>query len=201
MSTLITEVISSIVQVLLFSLIPFIVWLLTARKKESFFSWIGFKKAISNKKECAKFAAVAVIICLAIGIVVYKFFLNSDWNKSTYAGLGFIAIPCSILNSYVHTALSEEILFRGFIQKRLQSVLNFKVATIIQAVLFGFAHIVLLLDKITFVEALGLVIFPILPGILFAYTNEKKGDGSIIPGWLMHGSMNFLRDIIVALFF
>ena len=190
MSTLINEVISSVVQVLLFSLIPFIAWLLTARKKESFFSWIGLKKVSSGKKECVKFAIGSLIICEIVGLIVYIFILKADWNQSTSAGLGIIGIPSAIINSFVHTAFSEEILFRGFIQKRLQKILSFKVATIIQAVLFGLAHIVLIMDRLNFVEAVVLALYPIIPGILLAYTNEKKADGSIIPSWLMHGFMN-----------
>ena len=193
-SLFLSELFSSVVQVLLFTLIPFLTWLLTARKKESFFSWIGFKKITSDKKECAKYSIVTIIISLVVGFIVYKLFLSGDWNKSDFAGTGIIGIPSAILSSYIHTALSEEILFRGFIQKRLQSVLNFKVATIIQAVLFGFAHIVFIFDKINFVEGAALVIFPIIPGVLIAYINEKKAAGSIIPGWIMHGTMNiFLR--------
>lgn len=190
MSTLINEVISSVVQVLLFSLIPFIAWLLTARKKESFFSWIGLKKFSSSKKECVKFAIGSLIICEIVGLIVYIFILKADWNQSTSAGLGIIGIPSAIINSFVHTAFSEEILFRGFIQKRLQKILSFKIATIIQAVLFGLAHIVLIMDRLNFVEAVVLAVYPIIPGILLAYTNEKKADGSIIPSWLMHGFMN-----------
>ncbi len=190
MSTLINEVISSVVQVLLFSLIPFITWLLTARKKESFFSWIGLKKFSSSKKECVKFAIGSLVICEIVGLIVYIFILKADWNQSTSAGLGIIGIPSAIINSFVHTAFSEEILFRGFIQKRLQKILSFKIATIIQAVLFGLAHIVLIMDRLNFVEAVVLALYPIIPGILLAYTNEKKADGSIIPSWLMHGFMN-----------
>ena len=190
MSTLINEVISSVVQVLLFSLIPFITWLLTARKKESFFSWIGLKKFSSSKKECVKFAIGSLIICEIVGLIVYIFILKADWNQSTSAGLGIVGIPSAIINSFVHTAFSEEILFRGFIQKRLQKILSFKIATIIQAVLFGLAHIVLIMDRLNFVEAVVLALYPIIPGILLAYTNEKKADGSIIPSWLMHGFMN-----------
>ena len=174
----------------MFSLIPFIAWLLTARKKESFFSWIGLKKFSSSKKECVKFAIGSLIICEIVGLIVYIFILKADWNQSTSAGLGIIGIPSAIINSFVHTAFSEEILFRGFIQKRLQKILSFKVATIIQAVLFGLAHIVLIMDRLNFVEAVVLALYPIIPGILLAYTNEKKADGSIIPSWLMHGFMN-----------
>ena len=190
MSTLISELISSVLQVLLFSLIPFLVWLFTARKKESFFSWIGFKKVSSDKKEVAKCGIVALIVCWILGVVVYKFILSGDWNKSSSAGLGAIGIPSAILSSFIHTALSEEILFRGFIQKRLQKIMNFKVATVIQAVLFGFAHIVPIFDKINFIEGAALVIFPIIPGIIFAFINEKKADGSIFPSWILHGLMN-----------
>ncbi len=196
MSTIITEFFSSIIQVLLFSLIPFIVWLVTARKKESFFSWIGLKKVTSDKKECLKFAIGAIIICVIFGIIVYRVILADDWNKSAFSGMGLIGLPGAILYAFVHTALSEEILFRGFIQKRLQKVFSFKIATIIQAIIFGFAHIVLILDRITFVQGLALVLFPIIPGILFAYIDEKKADGSIIPSWLMHGTMNILMQLM-----
>ena len=56
--------------------------------------------------------------------------------------------------------------------------------------MFGLAHIVLIMDRLNFVEAVVLALYPIIPGILLAYTNEKKADGSIIPSWLMHGFMN-----------
>ena len=195
MSTFLSELLSSVVQVLLFSLIPFITWLITARKKESFFSWLGFTKVISDKKGCVKFAVGVIIVCEIFGLIVYRLILKDDWNESTSAGMGIIGLPSAILNSFIHTALSEEILFRGFIQKRLQSVLNFKVATIIQAVLFGLAHIVLIMDKLSPVQAVALAVFPIIPGILLAYTNEKKADGSIIPGWLIHGIMNIILRV------
>ena len=190
MMTFISELISSIFQVLLFSLIPFLVWLFTAHKKEFFFSWIGFKKVTSNKKDVLKFGIIAFVLCEIVGLAIYKITLSGDWNRSTSAGLGIFGVPSAILNCFVHTALSEEILFRGFIQKRLQKVLNFKIATAIQAVLFGFAHILPLLDKISFLEGCALGIFPIIPGIIFAYLNEKKADGSIFPSWLLHGLMN-----------
>ena len=41
---LVNKIISSVMQIILFSLIPLIWWLITARKRESFFKWIGLKK-------------------------------------------------------------------------------------------------------------------------------------------------------------
>ena len=44
MSLLLSKLLSSIIQIIVFSLIPFIWWLVTARKECSFFEWIGLKK-------------------------------------------------------------------------------------------------------------------------------------------------------------
>ncbi len=41
---LVNTIISSIMQIFLFSLVTLIWWLATARKKELFFSWVGLKK-------------------------------------------------------------------------------------------------------------------------------------------------------------
>lgn len=194
--TLVGELISSIIQVLLFSLIPFIVWLVTARKKESFFSWIGFKKIPSDKKDWVKFAIIGIVVSLVVGVAINALVLSGEWNRSEVYGTGIAGLPFALLNAVVHTALSEEIIFRGFIQKRLQNICGFKIATVIQSIVFGFAHIVLIFDKINFVEGVALVIFPIIPAVFMTYVNEKKADGSIIPSWIMHSSMNIIKNII-----
>ncbi len=186
------ELIGSVVQVLLFTLIPFIVWLITARKKESFFSWIGFKKILSDKKKLLITAVIVFIICEAVGMALNYTVLKADWNTSPDAGMGIKGLPVAFLYSYIHTALSEEILYRGFIQKRLQSVMNFKAATLIQAFIFGLSHVVLTWNQLTLVQGIALLLYPMIPGALIAFTNEKKADGSIIPGWLIHGTLNFI---------
>jgi len=45
----ISMLIGIIIQVVLYSLIPFIWWLTIAREKMNFFSWIGLKKIDGNK--------------------------------------------------------------------------------------------------------------------------------------------------------
>ena len=192
MSTvLVNEAISSVVQTLLFTLIPFIVWLITARKKENFFNWIGLKGIGENKKQCLKYTIIAFAICEVVGFTVNNAFMK-EWNISQYAGMGAAGIPCIVLFSYVHTAFSEEILFRGFIQKRLQSKLGFKIAVVIQAVIFGLAHILPAIGQINVIQGTVLMFYPMIPAILVAFVNEKKANGSIIPGWLIHGTLNIL---------
>lgn len=47
---LLNEVASSIIQIVLFTLIPFIWWMVTARKNTNFFEWIGLKRIQTDKK-------------------------------------------------------------------------------------------------------------------------------------------------------
>lgn len=189
--TTLNEAISSAVQVLLFALIPFIVWLIAARKKENFFSWIGLKGIGNDKKQSFKYALLAFVICEAVGLLVNNIFMK-EFNISQYAGKGMGYVLCAVLFSYIQTAFSEEILFRGFIQKRLQSKLGFKTATIIQAFLFGLTHIVMAIGQVNFAQGLVLLLYPMLPGMLIPYVNEKKANGSILLGVLIHGSLNVL---------
>ena len=195
MAMTLSELFSSIVQILLFSLIPFIWWLVTARKKENFFSWIGLKKPVGNLRNILILMAVAFVICEAAGWLLYNVFMKVDWNTSNFAGLGIAGLPCVILYSYLHTACSEEIIFRGFLQKRLQKQFGFVPGTIIQALLFGAIHVVLNLSNIDLFQGLVLMIYPMIPAVFFAFINEKKCEGSILPGWLIHGTLNLITGI------
>lgn len=190
------QFINSIIQIILFSIIPFFWWLITARKKENFFSWLGIKRPGGNKKELILFIIGGFVICEIVGILVYNVLLKTDWNTSAFAGMGVEGLPCVILYSYLQTAFSEEIIFRGFIQKRLQSKLGFKAATIIQSALFGSIHVVMALGQINVAQGIALFLYPMLPGIVLAYINEKKADGSILPGWLIHGTLNLTTQLL-----
>ncbi len=188
---LVSELISSVFQTLLFTLIPFIVWLITARKKETFFSWIGLKGVGKDKKQCLKYAVIVFAICEITGTLLNNIFMK-EWNISQYAGAGAAGIPCILLFSYIHTAFSEEILYRGFIQKRLQSKFGFRTAVIIQALIFGLSHLLPALGQINFWQGMVLMFYPMVPGILLPFLNEKKSNGSIIPGWIIHGTLNII---------
>ena len=64
MGDFVNELAGAIFQVLLFSVIPFIWWFVTARKKESFFKWIGVRK-IDHKGN----AIVTIAISAAVFIL------------------------------------------------------------------------------------------------------------------------------------
>ncbi len=195
MTQTVNELISSVVQILLFTLIPFIWWLITARKKENFFSWIGLKKPVGDKKKILLFMLGAFVICEVVGTILNFTVLRTDWNVSSFAGQGNSGLVAAISYSYLHTAFSEEILYRGFLQKRLQKAIGFMAGTIVQAAIFGASHVILSLNMITFAEGVALFLYPMIPGVLIAIVNEKKADGSILPGWLIHGTLNVITHL------
>lgn len=57
---------NALFQVVVFTAIPFLWWLVTARKKENFLKWIGFKKVSSNYK----IIAMVVVLCCFVQSVL-----------------------------------------------------------------------------------------------------------------------------------
>ncbi len=51
MNLFINKIVSSILQIILFAIIPFIWWYVTARRQQKFTQWIGLKKIEGNKKK------------------------------------------------------------------------------------------------------------------------------------------------------
>lgn len=194
------DALNAVLQVVVFSLIPFFWWLCTARKKEGFLSWVGLKKPVTeNWKRWLLAVAATWVVLFAVGQLTVL--LRGELEvTSAYAGMGAAAIPGILVFSFGQTALSEEILFRGFLLKRLASRFGFSRANLIQATVFGVIHLVevLFLMDIGFLAGVVLVVYPMLAAILLAYVNEKLSGGSILPGWLIHGCLNCLEHLLLA---
>ena len=105
-----------------------------------------------------------------------------------------------VLVALVKTALAEEILFRGFIAKRLMAWLGFQWGNLIQALLFGLLHLVLFL---TITQNPGLLTWVFLSPAIMAwvvgYLNERMAGGSIWPGWAAHAAGNLATYLYFAL--
>ncbi|MEM9235012.1 MAG: CPBP family intramembrane glutamic endopeptidase, partial [Pseudomonadota bacterium] len=100
------------------------------------------------------------------------------------------------------TALSEEIFFRGLIAKRLINGFGFWTGNTLHALLFGGIHMLIFVvpGGPEFTPLLGATILflPGLAGWLMAYANERLGNGSIGPGWLIHALGNAISYPILA---
>ncbi len=194
MNVFVSELISGVLQVVLFALIPFIWWLITARKKESFFKWLGLRKVKNNGN------IIVTILITVVAVLVYgtltTFFINKFAGEVTsagsqYAGKGMSYIPVAFVYGFIKTGLSEEILFRGFLLKRIQNKFGFVAGNLVQAIAFGLMH------GVPFGLATGnvgvtvcLTALPAILGFYMGYMNEKKFSGSIVPSWLLHGIIN-----------
>ena len=196
---MLNELVGAIAQVLFLSLLPLAVWYVTARKKESFFSWIGLKKPIcKNKISTALTAIVMTILYIAAMTTCTKLLPDGVTTVgSQFAGGGLGALPAAFFYSFVRTALSEEILFRGFVLKRIRNKAGFTAGNTVQALLFGLVHGIpfgIITNSI-----LAFVLLTMLPGLFGWYQgwlNEKQCEGSIVPSWLLHGSINFITAVL-----
>ena len=196
---MLNELIGSAAQVLLFAIVPLLFWLLTARKKESFFSWIGLRKPVCKSvKPTVLLTAAAALLYIAVMTLCAKILPEGVTTAgSQFAGQGLHALPAVFFYAVLRTALSEEILFRGFVLKRLQSRFGFLTGNALQALFFGLIHGVPfgLLTK----SAAAFFLLTLVPGLFGWYQgwlNEKRCGGSIVPSWLLHGCMNFATAVL-----
>ena len=191
--------ISSIIQIILFSLIPFIWWLVTARKEETFFEWIGLKK-ISNLKASQTIVWVLGIMVafLILSVHILKSVSNVETATSMFSGAGITAVPGIMVYAFLNTSLPEEILFRGFLLKRLSGKIGFTVSNALQSIIFGLMHGALFFTAAGVVKAILIVVFTGAIGWCMGYVNEKKSGGSILPSWCIHAAANTFSGICSA---
>ena len=197
MEILMSKVVSSVVEILLFSVIPFIWWLVTARKTQKFGAWIGLKKPAGGMK------TVVATICVTIAFLLlgaYSLYLVKDIETATsdFTGLGVNAIPAILVYAVFNTSLPEEIIFRGFLLKRLQNKFGFAFGNTVQAVIFGALHAVMFFNLVGAVKAVIILAFTTAIAWFIGYINEKKADGSILPSWTVHAISNIFSGACAA---
>ncbi len=190
------QLLNAIFQVVLFSIIPLVWWFVTARKKENFFKWLGIKKPpLKGRKSLILSTSVTILVCLLVGELAVWLRGDVAAAESAYKGMGIAALPSVLIYSYIQTGLSEEILFRGFLLKRLAARFGFTAANIIQALLFGAIHLTMVWGQVGIAAGAVIAIYPMLPAVAFSYLNEKKANGSILPSWIAHGTLNTLSAL------
>lgn len=194
---LVNKIISSVMQIILFSLIPLIWWLITARKKESFFKWIGLKKIEKENKK----SSVVNMLPIAISYLIVSFitiYLIKDIETATseFAGMGISALLPALIYAIFNTSLPEEILFRGFLLKRIVSKFGYMIANIIQSTIFGLLHGFMFFNVLGIVKTIVIILFTGIIAFAMGYINEKKANGSILPSWFIHALSNIFASII-----
>lgn len=136
--------VSSIVQVIMFSIVPLIWWFLTARDKESFFHWIGLKKP-RIKGSMIQFLLIILGVVgaylLIIALVMARLLGDTETATTQFTSQGWGALLKILIYAIVQTGLSEEILFRGFIGRYFINLLRYEKRGMIVFDLHNYEHI------------------------------------------------------------
>ncbi len=197
MTILINEIIGSAVQIAAFALIPLIWWAVTSRGKQGFLPWIGLTKPVGGGRMwgCTAAAALAFVLSGALALWIVR---GLETAASAFAGQGIAAMPAVLVYAIFHTALPEELVFRGFLLKRLAVRLGFTAANAVQAALFGLVHGAMFFAVAGPVKALAIIAFTGAVAACMGYINEKQAGGSILPSWAIHAASNVFSGIVTA---
>ena len=202
---MVNEVIGAVLQIFVFATIPFLVYVIRYRKVKGFLEYVGLKPSTKRANYLAVFASllfalpVLILILISDEIKTIMFDPESVTGKIREMGFGISSVFILLMIALLKTSFAEELLFRGFLAKRLIAVLGYSKGNLIQAVLFGIIHTILF-AMITSNAVFLMLIFmiPSLGAYVSVYLNEKVAAGSIIPGWISHGLANVLAYVIVG---
>lgn len=203
---MLNEILATVFQVLVVVLIPFLFYVVKYKTIKGFFNYIGLK-ATTGKAVALSFIAMLAVLAGTIGLVLLdhdiKEALTSQYavaGKLKAMGLQPLSITLLLIIALFRTSLAEEIFMRGFIAKRLISRLGFQWGNLLQAVLFGLLHLIMMF-MLSRLNAFSLIYSFIVPGVagyIIGYINEKEGKGSILPGWIAHGTANVISYYLLS---
>jgi membrane protease YdiL (CAAX protease family) len=204
---LVQEIVNAILQLAVVLVLVGIFWGLFGRRKQGFLKYTGLY-APTGRSLWIAFGLF--FICTALSAVFYilPVLREAAAADNTVAGAirrnGWSAETVGVIFvvAGVKTALTEEIFFRGLIAKRLISWLGFSVGNLIHALIFGAVHLLVFLipggPKFTPLLGAAFLLLPGASGWLMAFANEKAGNGSIAPGWMIHALGNAAAYPILA---
>ncbi|WP_300409125.1 CPBP family intramembrane metalloprotease [Lagierella sp.] len=197
-----TVIFSGIVQVLIFSLVPFIWYLVGHRTVKGFLPWLGFKT--KRPMPIKSIAVISLFFMVATFVPYMVMFKNGSINSTNLPfvtfkkyGFGFTYVFVLVFFSVVQTGLSEEIFFRGFLGKRLIGKLGFKIGNALQALIFAAIHLPAVKGAL---ESMIVLVFTVGIAYVLGYLAEKKCDGSIVYGWIVHALVNIISGIYVSMY-
>ncbi|WP_061603456.1 CPBP family intramembrane glutamic endopeptidase [Streptococcus gordonii] len=197
---LVQQMTNALIQIVLFMLLPFIWWFVTARRKSSFLDWIGFKplKDTGHHKMWLWIFLGLLSFTIFSYLVLYTIVKDLKTATSSFSGLGLQALPAVLIYSLFQTSLPEELLFRGFLLKRFSVRLPFGVANTIQAALFGLLHGLMFITEVSWLQTLVIILCTGGIAAYLGFVNEKKSGGSILASWIMHALANVVTGMLSA---
>lgn len=207
MDLLVSKLMVSGANLVLFITIPFITWMVIGRKTASFFNWLGLKKI---QRKLNRSDLFIILGALAVTLLAGPFGINllkninglmpegASMGTFEFSGRGVSVLPAILVQSLFNTSLLEEVFFRGFLLKRFSNRLGFALRNTTQALLFGLMHSIFLFLAGKVILAIIITLFTGLFGWFSGYITEKKFAGSILPSWCIHGVGNVISNSLIA---
>ena len=201
-----TEIVSIILQVAVFTAIPFVVFVVRRKTTRGFTRSIGLYAPTGRGLVTAVFAST-LFIAGGVGVIflsdgIREIMINepSVTGKLRTLGPGMETLVLLLMIAWVKTSLAEEILFRGFVAKSLIQKFGFMAGNITQAILFGLVHLLLflVLSAAGFLFLLFIFLLSTSAGFMVEYINDRIGNGSIVPGWIAHALGNTVSYSLVV---
>ena len=200
MNLFVSKIINSIIEIIVFGFIPFLWWFITARKACSFFQWIGLKPVDKDKRKPTLICGAAITGTFLLLSVYMLWMIRGVEAAATseFSGLGVRALPAVLVYALFNTALPEEILFRGFLLKRISSKAGFVIGNVVQAILFGILHGIMFVSHVGMAKGILIILLTGCIAWFMGYVNERRADGSILPSWIIHTVSNVFSGLCSA---
>ncbi|WP_432559926.1 CPBP family intramembrane glutamic endopeptidase [Granulicoccus sp. GXG6511] len=192
------QAISALIQTVLFMTIPFIWWLVTARKRKGFFRWLGWTRIRTDRPRLLIAATAGTLVAFCALSLLLVPALAGRTGNSIYSGMGWAALAPMLLSALYQTSFIEECVFRGFLLKRVGARFGITAGNIVQATLFGLIHMVpFVLQGMSFGLGLILAVFSGAIGFIAGWINEHLAGGSLWPSYALHALANVFGAALV----
>lgn len=197
-TTLINEFIGVIFNILLFSIIPFVWYLIREKSSKGFVRSIGiYKPPKINLVVTILVITTVYLITLSTNVLVIKLGYSERSIVDTH-DFTLITFFIYLLLYGLKTGIAEEIFFRGFVAKKLIKNLGFSKGNVAQAVVFALPHFVIR-GSASLVDIIVRIINAFLLGYTFGYIIDRKSNGSIIPVMISHILINMISSLILSM--
>ncbi len=162
---------------------------------KGFGPWMGIFLPHRGVRRASLILAAVFLSALSVTVAVV---LSGYSGRSGEIEGGLTPITFLLLVIFaLRSGIGEEILFRGFIAKRLIGWLGFRWGNPAQALVFASIH-VSMSGPGSVADRVVRVLCAFAWGYAFGHVMEKECDGSIVPGIAAHAAYNFTASLVLA---
>ncbi|MGT2929405.1 CPBP family intramembrane glutamic endopeptidase [Streptococcus dentasini] len=200
---LVSQIISSLLQVLGVFVISYLIYRLLGKPQNSFKVWLGIEKVQMHWGYIFSIAVIYLFLFIAPFVWLYTNHSITTRNLMTasYQATGFSVetVLIILLWAIIQTSLSEEILFRACLRKLFARLWGQRAGNVLQAFLFALLHIFAL---ITYGFLPVLIIFSMTFSVAYAmgWLVSKNPNGSILESWCIHALVNLISQSFILYF-